>query len=79
LLPPRPDDADRVRVEERLPPAPFFERRRDDGLEFVERSLARPRSLLVDCRWLPLLRRVEPPRASFAELLRPLAILARLL
>jgi hypothetical protein len=81
LLPPRPDEAERLRLEERLPPAPlFFDalRVRDERPTScaVLRSMRRPRSLVVDCPWPPALRRVTPPRwrASFDELLRPFAI-----
>jgi hypothetical protein len=45
LLPPRPDEAERLRLDERLPPAPFFfELRLDDAPE----SFAMLRSLLID-------------------------------
>jgi hypothetical protein len=86
LLPPRPDDAERLRLDERLPPAPFLffdARRPDDPLESfaVLRSRRRPSSLLIDWPCGPLLRRVTPPRwrASFDELLRPFAIAFSLL
>jgi hypothetical protein len=85
LLPPRPDDAERARPDERLPPAPFFfdavffdARFSDDrpASFAVERPLERPLSLLVVWRCAPRLRRVTPPceRVSFDELLRPLAM-----
>jgi hypothetical protein len=51
LLPPRPDEDERRRVADRLPPAPLFfvGARRDEGpASFaVLRSLARLRSLLI--------------------------------
>jgi hypothetical protein len=80
LLPPRPDDDDRVRPDDRLPPAPFFfeleVRVADRPVSFaVLRSTVR-RSLRTDSCWLPPLRRVDPPRCRlvFDELLRPLAM-----
>jgi hypothetical protein len=75
LLPPRPDELERPRDEEplRLDEEPL----RVEELRFEDRplSFAVPRSLAIDSRWLPLLRRVELPISRRAEeLLRPFAI-----
>jgi hypothetical protein len=46
LLPPRPDDPDRRRLEDRLPPLPLFDERvRERDEEF---DIPRPRSLAID-------------------------------
>src|SRR5687767_15514541 len=72
VLPPRPDELERPRDEAplRLDDEPL----RVEELRLEDRplSFAVLRSLAIDSRWLPLLRRVELPISRRAEeLLRP--------